>query len=843
LRLSQRLKLVREQPSLRAQLDSVPERERLLESVRSIRPYEEFYREYRFQAQRTHDLLTPQHAGTERRMPFDHLYVVPDLDVLDHRATLFGVGRRELDRPRVDASRVTEVSNRTVILGPPGAGKSTLARYVLRELCKRESGTVPVLITLRDYSVDRSERRDSLLTHIENTLRNTYLCREPSGPVEYMLIQGRGLLIFDGLDEVVSIVDRQAVRDDIERLLVKYPATRALVLSRVVGYGEAPLDPQFLTLKLDEFSDEQVAQYARSWFAEVSDLRQREKEEQTADFLRESRKEAPDLRRNPLILGLLCNLYRGRGSIPPNRTQVYGRCAELLLSQWDAQRRVRYEPPLGEDLQPTLEHIAQWIFAEPLRQRGVARDELIEEAAEHLVRARYGPARRRDALNAAREFCEFCSGRAWVITEVGRGRGDTPLFQFVHRTFLEYYAASYHVRSRDSIGEVADFIAEAIRQPGWEVLAELAIGIQVQDRRNAADMLLERLTHEALSEGARREELIFVLRYLTYVLPSPGTVSSAIGRLVRATVKVGGANDATFDASADNVVTSLEVHSANRDSTIDSTVQALRALLTGPADQAATRAALITGIIRYRSRHEPSWQGRVTQLLREERRAVHRILGSHLDDSVRLWRLGAVGVEDVLSVGGAAALFRVPARRGWSEARAKLSTTSQHSIVPVILRQLVSASEDEGPGLEQAFAELASLLVDAPRPWLAIDDVRQLDRPAVWLREGAVGATAPFPEDTPPSGWSIEARQGVILGLLPFAEWFIADSQVSRAWGTMKDLELSLPPLAVELAQARQRPRRHSREVRAERRWGTAGPAGAFLLAWRRGEVSVVAIS
>ena len=54
-------------------------------------------------------------------------------------------------------------------------------------------------------------------------------------------------------------------------------------------------------------------------------------------FLAESAS-VPDLRFNPLLLSLMCILYRGSGSLPGDRASTYAKCAELLLRKWDEQR-------------------------------------------------------------------------------------------------------------------------------------------------------------------------------------------------------------------------------------------------------------------------------------------------------------------------------------------------------------------------------------------------------------------------------------------------------------------------------------------------------------------------
>ena len=53
-----------------------------------------------------------------------------------------------------------------------------------------------------------------------------------------------------------------------EQFCSAYPLTAVLVTSRVVGYDQARLDDtQFTCYRLGGFGDDEVAEYARKWFA------------------------------------------------------------------------------------------------------------------------------------------------------------------------------------------------------------------------------------------------------------------------------------------------------------------------------------------------------------------------------------------------------------------------------------------------------------------------------------------------------------------------------------------------------------------------------------------------
>jgi predicted NACHT family NTPase len=214
-------------------------------------------------------------------------------------------------------------------------------------------------VTLRDYGLAREDRQLSIVDFIEEACNTDFQLQPPKGAIEYMMQQGRALVIFDGLDELVNPTRRRVIRDDIEAFWVRFPATRVLVTAREIGYEQAPMDAvDFNRFRLSEFDDDQVGAYVHRWFGAHPDIASQQRDRQAAAFLRESQRVVSDLRRNPLLLALMCNIYKGEGYIPTNRPDVYEKCSNMLLRRWDATRNIESQRPLGAHLERTLEYLA-----------------------------------------------------------------------------------------------------------------------------------------------------------------------------------------------------------------------------------------------------------------------------------------------------------------------------------------------------------------------------------------------------------------------------------------------------------------------------------------------------
>ena len=78
--------------------------------------------------------------------------------------------------------------------------------------------------------------------YIEDTLERFYQCPSPPGLVDLLLLTGRAMVVFDGLDELLDTSRRADISARVERFCAEYPLAPVLVTSRVVGYDQARLD-------------------------------------------------------------------------------------------------------------------------------------------------------------------------------------------------------------------------------------------------------------------------------------------------------------------------------------------------------------------------------------------------------------------------------------------------------------------------------------------------------------------------------------------------------------------------------------------------------------------------
>ena len=503
----------------------------LTDPGRGGRAEAEFLKRYRRQVRQTHGRIEPPDFDRRRLIPLASIYVPTEIEEHIPDITVGGI-KQSLDKPRAASLSVPDlmrIVDRTVLLGDPGGGKTTAVKFLLNEHADDPSGKVPFLVTLREYAAE-TPLKWSVAGYIEATLKTLYQISPPDGLVERLLLTGRAIVIFDGLDELLDTSRRREVSERVEQFSSAYPLTPILVTSRVVGYDQARLDEeQFSCYRLGGFDNDKVVEYIGKWFSYHDGASRAEAEAKAQAFLKESQG-AKDLRTNPLLLSLMCILYRGAGSLPGDRAGIYTKCAELLFRKWDEQRELYRKLRADYLVEPTLRHLALWLFTREDTSAAATEQELASEATKFLHGRGFEGIE--EARAAAEEFIEFCRGRMWVFSDAGTTAAGDRLYAFTHRTFLEYFAAWQLAATSDTPEDLADRLIRSIRSSGWEVVGELAIQLKDRSTDQGADRAYQRIL--ARTERADDQVRGLFIMLLTEWLPGMPVSPAVVRRVTRA---------------------------------------------------------------------------------------------------------------------------------------------------------------------------------------------------------------------------------------------------------------------------------------------------------------------
>lgn len=545
----------------------------LLRRIGSLTEINSFATKLKSQAALLNAKLRLPNVVQSRMVRYTQLYVGPTLRVLPSN------DNKDLDK-NTNIEKLVQTHLRATIIGDPGAGKSTLASKLVHDLATgRIQGveeTVPLLLIVRKHTQALRTEYHTLLHYLEATCRTPHNVAPPPDALEYLLLNGRITVVIDGVDELGDSSFRADFARMVDGFAHLYPLTRIVVTSRAVGYDEAALDDGlFPVVNIAPFDDAQVEKYAQQWFQLDPALSAAERKDISSAFVRESA-EVSDLRSNPLMLSLLCVLYTAEHTIPSRRPEIYERCAEILFDAWDRSRGMTVAMRYRQQVRPVVQRIAWHMFNDPEKRQALPRSE-IQKSLTSFLRPRFPT--EEDAAQAADDFLDFCAGRAWVLTDVGSDAFQ-PHYGFVHRTFLEYFAASQIVKQDSNPDAVWDQLEPHIFDSTWENVTQIAIQILDRDREDGPDHLLGRLLdvfdtitdHDHPARNRRPRILSTAARSLDNVIPSYETLRKIVERCV--------------DLSCDVPAAARRGHTTSFSSSIDSPLFEVLTAVRSPANVA-----------------------------------------------------------------------------------------------------------------------------------------------------------------------------------------------------------------------------------------------------------------
>ena len=354
------------------------------------------------------------------------------------------------------------------------------------------------------------------------------------GLLHDLLLSGRALVILDGLDELLDTGKRREVTKTVEIFASRYPLAPILVTSRRVGYDQSRLEPSiFSSFLVDGFEQDEV-QTVRPQLVLLPEPEYSEHEAQVqADDFIEQSLAVVDLRSNPLMLALMCIIFRGEKYIPRNRPAVYEKCATLLFEKWDGHRGIEVPLQARDHLDAAMKFIAFKFIEADTGDNGLEQRALVEMLTEYLHERAMETSQ--NAEHAAREFVEYCSGRAWVFTDAGSTGQGEPIYTFTHRTFMEYFAAVHLTRITDTPEALANTLLPRVARQEWDVVAQLA----VQKVDSSTDQGTARVLRAMLEEKRNRSVhnrghvLEFIARCLAFAVVPPVLVRDVTSACIR----------------------------------------------------------------------------------------------------------------------------------------------------------------------------------------------------------------------------------------------------------------------------------------------------------------------
>jgi hypothetical protein len=423
----------------------------------------------------------------------------------------------ESQLPPESSSKLVARHRALVVLGDPGAGKTTVLRWLAvvaaggplawAEQFGVSERLLPLMVSVGRLAEIRSRLGDvcsvldALAVYFHD--RNVGGELELKGHLERALEVGECLVLLDGLDEVRS-ESRSSILRWLETFCARFPRNRFVVSARRVGYSGFSL-PEGAEVELSHFSDEQIRRYARAFERACrrwenngvsDDIGADRNSEKLLTALFENPR-LRDLARNPFLLSALALIHRAEGRLPRHRVQAYEIFARTLCETWGQARRVvageattrdiRYE----EEAIPILGELALRMHEE--WPTGVAPEDFIIRTLTEAIQGR-NAVPRQEAEQAAKAFLERAGREVQILLERGAGQ-----WGFLHLTFQEFFTA-VGLLSSERFESVA---FQHLFEPRWEEVLRLGVGYMalIQNRAQATQRFIRQvLEHEARGE-------------------------------------------------------------------------------------------------------------------------------------------------------------------------------------------------------------------------------------------------------------------------------------------------------------------------------------------------------
>ena len=183
-----------------------------------------FLTRYRTHVLDQHGKLEPPDFERRRRVPITDIYV-PTVIYEENYPERIRLAP-DAEPPSLTVWELAECIDRTVLLGDPGGGKTTASTVLMYHFASDKARRVPFLLTLRNFASEDPPAR-SIVGFIEHELETLYQCPAPPGLVDLLLLSGRAVVIFDGLDELLDTARRADVSTRVERFCTEYPLAQS----------------------------------------------------------------------------------------------------------------------------------------------------------------------------------------------------------------------------------------------------------------------------------------------------------------------------------------------------------------------------------------------------------------------------------------------------------------------------------------------------------------------------------------------------------------------------------------------------------------------------------------
>jgi predicted NACHT family NTPase len=475
------------------------------------------------------------------------------LKTFDLRNDRLGLGDRI---KRNSGFEIANANPNLLILGKPGAGKTTFLKHLAVDWCKGEfqPDRIAIFIELRrirdrqwqlldaigkelgldeghqiralkqqigqlkqslSKSLEEKQRKDDEIKASQERIK-AFQKQLEALSLQILLKEGKLLVLMDGLDEVPTNELRRNVQDQLREMAEHYVNNRWILTCRTQIIESIPVG--FTSVEVADFSPEQVQQFVQNWF-QASGQSDAEVVQQWGNFDHAvSRNSAlKEMTVTPVLLSLMCLVLHDEGEMPFQMTALYKKGIRLLLEKWNNAKAIEgwavgsdtYRQLSVEQKETLLIEIAARKFENPENFVLFDQEEIVAYIDEFL--------RRNNFTRRIARFLQLDNSRESIMVlkavEAQHGllieRADE-LWSFSHLTFQEYFTVQWLTQL------LPEQLADKIANSRWQQVVE-----QLVKSQQPADQLL-RLIKRSIDRSISGE--LTLNQFLTWVLQKSGSI-------------------------------------------------------------------------------------------------------------------------------------------------------------------------------------------------------------------------------------------------------------------------------------------------------------------------------
>jgi hypothetical protein len=378
---------------------------------------------------------------SDQPKPFYNFYVCNDIQRRIPVQSRLGSAYKTQIIQDATANALADCSRFVILSGTGGLGKSMMLRHLLLDAIKRHdvSGIVPLFIALKDYDDAAGALFDYAYAKLDD-----YGAGITKGQFESLLAEGKFLLLFDGLDEI-GTKHGGRFEKELESFTDRYQNNRFVVSSR--PYRSFVSYARFTVLYLQPFSKAQAIELIDKLEFRLDEPAIKTKfRNELERRLYYSHREFTE---NPLLLTIMLMTFEQFAEVP-SKMHIFYREAFVALSQKHDASKGAYKRTLRTEL--TADKFADYFAEFCSRSYHDEKFELSEtEFADYYYKLKERAKTGDDATKAEDFLFDLCSNMCLMFFESGK-------YHFTHRSFQEYFCASYFSKQKDkNLRAIGDF--------------------------------------------------------------------------------------------------------------------------------------------------------------------------------------------------------------------------------------------------------------------------------------------------------------------------------------------------------------------------------------------------